>query len=313
MPLDRQRRKFLTEDGVEIAESTLCDIIERTAFWIEPVYNIILEKIRKSAYLQADETTIPVQVRDKKGKTHTGYFWVYYDPVNDWVIFDYRPGRSRAGPREILKDFNGILQVDGYAGYNEQLSRPEIAWAACMAHVRRKFKDALECDPQRGEYALHAIGKWFRREAMVKKVKMPPERRLSMRKKHIVPFMKSFHDWLKKEYAKGLPQNPMTKAIAYALNQWPGFMPFMTDGRVELSNNLVENAIRPVALGRNNYLFKGSHQAAQRAAMIYSIFAMVLKRNIDPFVYLNDLLTRLPAMSNHNLDMFLPDIWKLPE
>lgn len=310
MPLDRQRRRFKNRHGVEIAESTLCDMVKHTGFWIEPLHRLQKEHVLSCSYLQADETPIPILVKGKKGKTHKGYFWVYYDPLRELVYFDYRRGRSRDGPSEMLKDFKGVLQVDGYAGYNEVLSGADMSWAACMAHVRRKFKDNLERDRQRAEYALKAIGKWFRRERMAKKVKMDPERRLAMRKKHIVPLMKEFHDWLKKESTLVLPQNPMRKAITYALNQWPGFTPFMTDGRVELSNNLVENAIRPVALGRNNYRFKGSHEAAKRAAMIYSLLATATRKGHDPFAYLKDTLSKLPAVKTRALQDFLPHNWK---
>jgi transposase len=311
-PLDRQRRKFKMEDGVDIAESTLCDIVRHTAFWIEPLYRLHAQDILSISYLQADETPMPVLIKGKKGRTHTGYFWVYYDPLRNLVLFDYRQSRSRDGPSEILKDFRGILQIDGYAGYNQALTKDGMVRAACMAHVRRKFKDALETDRHRTEYALKAMKKWFRRESMAQKVEMGHDRRMSMRRNHIVPFMNSFHGWLKKEYAQVLPQSPIGKAITYALNQWPGFTPFMSDGRVELSNNLVENAIRPITLGRKNYLFKGSHEAAKRAAMIYSMLSTAMRHGQDPFAYFKDILTRLPAAKTAELANFLPQKWKAP-
>jgi transposase len=310
MPLDRQRRKFATEYRVEIAESTLCDIVRHSGFWIEPLYRLHMQDVFTATYLQADETPMPVLVKDRKGKTHTGYFWVYYDPLRNLALFDYRKSRGRDGPSDMLKEFHGVLQIDGYTGYNQALSRDGMVWAACMAHVRRKFIDTQESDLSRKNYALAAIGKWFRREGMAKKVAMDTERRLSMRNKYIVPFMNSFHEWLKKEYTQVLPQSFIGKAIAYALNQWPGFTPFMTDGRVELSNNLVENAIRPITLGRKNYLFKGSHDAAQRAAMIYSLAATVIRHGHDPFAYFKDILIRLPAAKTSDLINFLPQNWK---
>lgn len=313
LPLDRQRKRFQVEDGVEIAESTLCDIVRRTAFWIEPIYRVFVEKIRSASYLQADETPIPVLVKEKKGKTHQGYFWVYYDPLGDLVVFDYRKGRSRDGPSEMLQGFKGVLQVDGYAGYNEILSKSDIRWASCMAHVRRKFEQAKDSDPERAEHALKTIGTWFTVEAEAKEAEAGFDQRLALRQQRTVPSMQDFHSWMKQEHTLVLPKSPMGGAISYALNQWPGFEPFMTDGRIELSNNFVENAIRPVTLGRKNYLFKGSHNAAGRAAMIYSLFATATKHKIDSFAYLKDLLKRLPAAKNTEIENFIPQNWKTDE
>ncbi|MHC4537168.1 MAG: IS66 family transposase [Planctomycetota bacterium] len=309
IPLDRQRKRFLSENNVSIAESTLCDIVRQGCFWFEPLYQKLIELLLKASYLQADETPIPVLVRDGRGKTHRGYFWVYFDPVSNIIVFDYRMNRSREGPNNFLEKFKGIVQVDGYQGYTELLARSDIQWAACMAHVRRKFDQALETDKERGTYALKEIGLWFEWERQSKEDGLNPADRLAMRKDHVVPSMESFHSWLNQESLKVLPKSLIGKAIGYALNQWPGFTPFMTDGRVELSNNLVENAIRPVALGRKNYLFKGSHAAAQRAAVIYSLISTATRHGHDSFRYLKDVLTRLPASTNKQLDGFLPQNW----
>lgn len=310
LPLDRQRRKFAVEDGVEIAESTLCDMVRQTAFWIGPLYTRLVGEVLSASYLQADETPIPVQVRTTKRKTHRGFFWVYRDPLTKVVIFDYRKGRGREGPTEMLKEFSGVLQVDGYEGYNQVIAQRGLVRAACMAHVRRKFEQAMESDSKRGEQALSAISAWFEEESRAKEAGLDFAQRLAMRREQVVSSMDAFQDWLKTEGANVLPKSPMGMAIAYALNQWPGFVPFMTDGRIEFSNNLIENAIRPVALGRKNYLFMGSHEAAQRTAVIYSLIATATAFKIDPFRYFKDLLTRLPAAKNTDIDKFLPQNWK---
>jgi len=310
LPLDRQRRKFEIEDHIELAESFLCDVVKHAAFWLEPIYRCLLQQVLTASYLQADETPIPVQVRETKRKTHKGYFWVYHDPLQGIVIFDYRRSRGRDGPCEILKDFKGVLQVDGYGGYNKVVSEEELIRAACMAHVRRKFEAALDSERGRAEYALKQIGLWFEKEREAKAGGLDLAQRLALRQKEVVPSMKLFVEWMQTECSGVLPKSPMGQAIAYALDQWPGFTPYMTDGRIELSNNLVENAIRPVALGRKNYLFKGSHDAAQRGAIIYSLIATAMRCGHDPFLYFKDIFTRLPAAASKDIQAFLPQNWK---
>ena len=311
MPLDRQRHKFETECGVSFAESTMCDMMKGTVFWMEPVYQTTIEKhLMQCTYLQADETPMPVLVKDRRGKTHKGFYWVYYDPLEKVVIFEYRQSRSGKGVSDFLKDFKGVLQVDGYDGYNAIMSQQGIIHAACMAHVRRKFEEALKDDNDRASYALNAIRPWFTRETEAKEKGFSLEQRYAVRQENTVGEMKLFEQWLKEQVATMLPQNNFGKAVLYALDQWKHFTAFMTDMRVELSNNLVENAIRPVAIGRKNYMFKGSHDAAQRGAIIYSLVATAKLHDIDPYVYINDLLIKLPEESAKNIEQYMPHIWK---
>jgi transposase len=309
-PLDRQRRKFKTEYHVDFSESTLCDWIRQSCFWFEPAYGVGVEQVRGSSYIQADETPILVQSPDKRGKTHRGYFWVYHAPLEKVTIFVYSKSRARAGPTDFLKGFKGVLQVDGYAGYNEVLSGDGVTWAACMAHVRRKFEEALESASEQAAYALEIMKGWFAVEAQAKELELCAEERLALRREKTVPSMNEFHSWLKEQALSVLPKSPLGKAVTYALNQWKGFEPFQNDGRIELSNNLVENQIRPVALGRKNYLFKGSHEAAQRAAVIYSLTATAKMHGIDPYIYFTDLLERLPAAKAGDIPNFTPANWK---
>ena len=311
MPLDRQRHKFETEYDVSFAESTMCDMIKQTVFWLEPVYKAMIEThLLRCTYLQADETPMPVLVKDRRGKTHKGFYWVYYDPLEKDVIFEYRQSRSGKGVSDFLKNFKGVLQVDGYDGYNAIMSQPGIIHAACMAHVRRKFDEALSDDHDRASYALNTIRPWFTRETDAKEKGFSLEQRYAVRLEHTIGEMKLFEQWLKNQIVTIVPQNNFGKAVLYALDQWKHFTAFMTDQRVELSNNLVENAIRPVAIGRKNYMFKGSHDAAQRGAIIYSLTATAKLHGIDPFVYINDLLVKLPGESAKNIEQYIPHRWK---
>jgi transposase len=309
IPLDRQRRKFWTEYQVKFAESTLCDWVRQSCFWFEPVYRVLVEQVQHSSYIQADETPIPVLTTHAKGKTHRGYYWVYHAVEEKIILFSYSRSRSRHGPNDFLKHFRGTLQVDGYAGYNEVVSRQHVTWAACMAHVRRKFEESLNSSPDEATYALEAMKPWFAVEKESKQAGLDSAQRLAAREEITAPAMNAFHGWLKQQALTALPKSPLGKAVAYALNQWKGFDPFLNDGRIELSNNLVENAIRPVALGRKNYLFKGSHDSAQRGAMIYSLAATIHKYGCDPYLYLKHLLTRLPAAQSGDIHNFTAANW----
>lgn len=310
LPLDRQRKKFKNEYDVDFAESWLCDLVKKTGFWISGVHQAYIDRLMKNTYLQADETPIPVLTRDHKGKTHRGYFWVYHDPLERLVVFDYRESRSSKGPANFLKNFKGVLQVDGYDGYNPIASRPDIQRAGCMDHVRRRFEQALDYDREKAVYALEQMKKWYDSEKTAREEKLTLEQRFSLRMEKIVPSMKAFRVWLSEQIPGILPKSPLGAAVTYALNQWPFFEPFMTDPRIELSNILIENAIRPIAIGRKNYMFIGSHEAAKRVAMIYSLVSIAKLQGVDPFVYIKDLLVRLPKASNLDTDRFLFPLWK---
>lgn len=311
LPLDRQRKKYEAEYDVIFSESLLCDSIRNVAFWIEPVYSIMCQGIRNSTYLQADETSIKVLWHELKGKAHTGWYWGYNDPIKKIVVFDFQMSRGREGPNEFLKEFKGVLQTDDYAGYVDVRARGDITWAGCMAHVRRKFHDCLTVDKARAQHALQTINSWFDIERAARDDDMDFTARLAQRQTMIKPSMEQFHIWLKEQVSKGLPKNPVTGAITYALNQWNnnGFLPYLSDGRVELSNNLDENNMRPVAIGRKNYMFKGSPDAAKRGAMIYSLLATARLHGLRSWEYLRDLLTFLPKATSAQVSDFAPYNW----
>jgi hypothetical protein len=273
-----------------------------------PVAKVFKETLLNTDYLMADETRIPVLVKDKRGKTHKGYFWVYFDPVRKLVLVDYQPGRGHEAPLKMLDKFTGTLQVDGYEGYNAVLKRLGMKHAACMAHVRRAFENAKETDSARTDFALEAIQKWFDVEEEASQKQLNSDQRLELRKEKTIPAMKKFHEWLMQEI-NVLPQSLIGKAIHYALNQWPWFKPFQEDGRIELSNNLIENSIRPVAIGRKNYMFMGSHEAAARAAAVYSLIGTAKCHGKNVQEYLADLLTCVPGLTTKQLETFMPHLW----
>jgi transposase len=308
-PLDRQRRKFKQQYTVDFSESHLCDIIKQVGFWYEPVYELMIEDLLAVTYLQADETMIKVLWHELKGRAHTGWYWGYYAPVEKILVFDFQMSRGQEGPTRFLEKFKGIIQCDDYGGYNRLRARSDIIRMACMAHVRRKFTDALTYDIKRCTQVLEIMKPWFVAEAQAKKENLGFNDRLIMRREQIEPSMHQCEDWLRQQLPSILPQSPFGKAVGYALNQWPDFAPFLNDGRVELTTNLDENNMRPVAVGRKNYMFKGSPEAARRGAIIYSVLGTAMKHGLDPWQYSTDLLTWLPRVKNNQLRDFLPYNW----
>jgi len=313
VPLDRQRKKFQSEYEVAFSESWLCDQVRAAGRLIEPVCDAYVNVLLAAGYICADETPIPVLIKEKRGKTHRGYFWVFYDPLGKTTVFVYDDSRAGNVPAQFLGDFRGTLQVDGYDGYNEIITRNGLRRAACMDHVRRRFERALDYDQERARYALDRMKEWYEVEDEARKQGLTLAQRFERRVAQTVAPMRAFKDWLSEQLGEILPKSSIGAAICYALNQWPFFEPFMTDERIELSNILVENKIRPIAIGRKNYLFKGSRKAAERAARIYSLVATAHNHNVDPFVYLRDLMTRLPDAKMTDIDQFLLPNWQAPE
>lgn len=309
MPLYRQSEKFLRESKLKIAESTMCDIVKNTFFWIGGVSDCLKKQLLTHAtYILADETTIPVLLKTKVGKAHKGYYWVYYDPIRKIVVFDYCNSREGDGPLKFLENYkNGIIQIDGYEGYNAVIKKNGLKRAACMAHVRRKFENALTYNKVAASYALKSIGEWFEIERTANDMALDYNGRLSLRKeKNLAKSFASFKTWMIEYCTTALPTDKVREACEYAFGQWDYFDAYLTDGRVELSNNKVENAIRPVALGRKNFMFKGSEDAAKRGAAIYSIVATAKLHGLDPREYIKFLLEKLPAEDAANIEKYLP-------
>ena len=273
---------------------------------LEPLYDTLVARVIGSDYVQADETPIPVMDRKKHKATHRGYFWVYHAPESGGVVFDYREGRGRAGPKEFLDRFGGILQTDGYAAYNEVGAREDIVHVGCMAHIRRKFFEAKDNDQARADEALARIGELYDIERRCREQGLHAEERLALRELEARPLMVQFKTWMEAQLTDTLPKSAIGKALHYALAQWPRMVRYLEDGRIEIDNNRIENQIRPVALGRKNYLFCGSHEGARRAAMIYSLLGTCKMNGVEPFAWLREVLTRIPDHPVNRLAELLP-------
>jgi transposase len=308
LPIYRQVQRFERE-GMKLPISTLADWISGTCHLLESLYEVHRKLVLSSNYLQADETPIKVMDKDKKGATHRGYHWVYHAPVNRLVLFDYREGRGREGPNECLHNFSGFLQTDGYAVYEDFDKRSNITLLHCMAHARRMFDQALDNDKQRAEYVLTEMQKLYVVEQSGRDKSLSLEELRTLRQEQAVPILENIKAWMMDAYPQVLPESTIGKAIGYSLKRWDKLSLYTTDARLQIDNNLVENAIRPVAIGRKNYLFAGSHDGARRAAMLYSFLGTCKINNVNPFEWLTDILRRIPSHSVNKLQELLPNNW----
>ena len=304
LPLYRQLRRY-ERMGVKLNDSTFSAWVQAAANLLEPLYEELKKQLLNQSYIQADETPIKVLDPDNKETSHRGYYWVYHSPHKKLVLFDYRQGRGRDGPREILKDYKGFLQTDGYGVYDD-FDKNGITLFHCMAHARRMFDEALDNDKQRAEVTLLKMQQLYEIERLAREEKYTYEQRKEIRQEKSIPILNELESWMKENSIHVLPKSLVGKAIAYSLSRWEKLCLYARNGELEIDNNLVENAIRPVALGRKNYLFAGSHQAAQRAAMLYSLLATCKHNGIEPYQWLKNILTILPDYKVNRLQELLP-------
>lgn len=305
LPFYRQVQMFKRADII-IAESTISGWFSATCRLLEPLYDKLIEKVKQSIYLMADETPIPVLTKDKPGATHKGYYWDYYSPLDKLLCFDYRKGRGRDGPVEFLNGFRGALQTDGYAAYNGFDKQDGVTLLACLAHSRRKFDNAKDNDPKRAGFVLKKIQTLYEVEREAREQELPFEERKELRQKESVPVLAELEDWMRGQLTQVLPKSAIGEAIIYSLKLWKRLTRYTEDGRWEIDNNLVENSIRPLTLGRKNHLFAGSHEGARNAAMIYSFLGTCKINNVEPYAWLKDVLTQIPDHSIHKLEELLP-------
>lgn len=305
LPVHRQIQRFERE-GIKLSSSTLTDWIGGTCALLEPLYEVLKAKVLSSHYLQADETPIKVLDKDKKGTTHRGYHWVYHAPVERLVLFDYREGRGREGPQEILNHFTGHLQTDGYAVYQDFDTKPGITLFHCMAHARRKFDEAKDNDLARASYALTEIQKVYAIERQAKNEGLTTEQCYALRQEQSIPILNELKAWMLENYKMVLPKSTIGQALHYSLERFDKLMRYTSDGKLEIDNNLIENAIRPVAIGRKNYLFAGSHNGAKRAAMLYSFLGTCKINDVNPFEWLKNTLEVIPTFPIKKLHKLIP-------
>jgi len=313
LPLYRQSQIFARQ-GIALNRSTLANWVGGASWWLDALHKRLAAHIFASGKLFADDTPIPV-LDPGRGRTRTGRLWVYVRDDRPWAgpdppaaIYFYSPDRKAERPAAHLSSFRGVLQVDGYAGF-ETLAGGEIALAACWAHARRKFYDVhQETESPVAAEALRRIAEIYAIETEVRGRSAAERQRVRVDRTR--PLVEALKTWLQAQLERLPPRSGLAEAIRYALVRWPALCRFLEDGRVELDNNPVERAIRPVALGRKNHLFAGSDGGADRWAVIASLIETAKLNRVEPFAYLKDVLERMTNGHPMNqLDDLLPWNW----
>jgi len=311
LPLYRQEQIFAQRHKINLPRQTLARWVELSADWLKPIYEHIRTGVLAGGYVQVDETPIEY-LEPGHGQTKQGYLWTANRPGGD-VFYCWQTSRAAACLEEIIPaDFAGIIQSDGYSAYRAFSDRRRgIELAGCWAHVRRKFYEALEQSPKVAGWLLRQVQNLYRIEAQLREGHSGPKLRVAIRAGQSRPIVERLQRALVRLKSNGrcLPLSLLGQAMDYALGQWPTLEVFLKDGRVEIDNNLVENAIRPTAIGKKNWLFIGEADAGQRSAIIYTLVENCRRRGLDPFAYLRDVLTRLPNMTNRQIPEVTPQAW----
>ncbi len=312
LPLYRQEQIFAQRYKINLSRQTLARWMELAADWLRPIYESIRTGVMAGGYVQVDETPIDY-LAPGNGKASQGYLWTGCRPGGD-VFYHWATSRAAACLDNIIPvDFHGTVQCDGYSAYRAFAKgrAKTIALAGCWAHVRRKFHESLESAPRLAGWILRQLQHLYAIEARLREVKAGPALRLAVRAHQSRPIVERLERVLLRLKASGkqLPQSPLGGALDYALGQWTALQVFLGDGRVEIDNNLVENAIRPTALGKKNWLFIGEANAGDRSAILYTIIESCRRRGIEPYAYLREILTRLPHMTNRQIPEVIPAAW----
>jgi hypothetical protein len=294
--------------GVRIPASTASDWLMKGWKHLVPLRDLLTLVVLSQKYLQADESPVKVLDRDHRNGIHQGFMWVYHAPADNLVLFDYRRGRDSSGPKEMLENYAGILQTDGYAVYEKLFgNHPHIMLVFCMAHSRRKFTEALKDNREKASYVL---GRMQALEQDMRDRNMDWEQRTALRQEKAVPVLEELGRWLDENIMLVRPSSPLGQAIAYSKARWAGLSAYAMHGQIEIDNNKIENAIRPLAITRKNFLFCGSHKAAEMTAAMLSFMACCRKNGVNEFEWLKDVFERIQSHKQKDLYQLLPNNWK---
>lgn len=311
LPFYRQIQQY-KESGITISDSTMGGWYEAAVEKLKLLYDILRQHILQSEYIQIDESVLPV-IDSEKHKARKGYEWCVRDAIRGAVMFYYDRG-SRGGKvaREILGAYKGAVQCDGYDAYDQFEKNDNITVYGCWAHARRKFVDALNENNRLATEALCFIRKIYKVESDANKAGLNADELKEQRLKISYPTIRLFETWMKETYLKVLPNSKMGDAIEYTYSLLPRLSRYVNDGRINIDNNLIENAIRPLALGRKNYLFCGNDASAYRAAIVYSLISTCKAVDVDPRTWMEDVLRKIPYYQRDQRDLaeLLPFNWK---
>jgi len=311
LPLHRQEGIFRRQ-GAEISRSTMCDWLAQTASILEPLYLLQKSRVMGGKVIWCDDTPVKVQDRSRDRNIKEGRIWIYRgDGANPYSVFDYTESRSRDGPLNFLAGYTGFLQADAFAGFDCIYADRKVKECACMAHVRRKFYDALPSSKKPASEAIDFIQQLYKVESLA--VDLSSSERRQLRLAVSKPILDDFKKWLDLQVVVALPKSQIAKAVKYALNNWNALNTFLEDGDLTIDNNWAENELRRIAIGRKNWLFAGSDKGGRTAAIWVTLIAGCKRNKIDPFWYLRDAIDRLAANPNCDLQALLPDKWAMEQ
>jgi transposase len=306
LPLYRLESIFARQQ-VHLSRSTMCGWLAAAGELVRPLVELMARRVRLSRVIHTDETRVPVQ-SPGEGKCRSGRLWTYLgDRDHPYVVYDYTPDRTRAGPTGWLRDYRGFLQADAYGGYDGIYAGGQVTEVACWAHARRKFFEAKETDTRRAAQMLSLVRELYAVEDQARE--LDDAARLVVRQSQSLPILARIKVWLDAESQIVLPRSEMGLAIQYALNQWNALTVYTTQGCLNIDNNAAERALKRVAIGRRNWLFAGNDAAGGTAARLYSLVASAQRHDLNPQRYFTSVLAKLPVTPESQLDQFLPDVW----
>ena len=298
LPLYRQET-ILQRIGVDIPRATLANWMIRSGILIQPLINLLRDRMLEYDIIQMDETPVQVLEEPDKLAQSKSYIWLQRGgpPDQQVVLYDYDPGRSAQVPKRLLEGFRGYLQTDGYDGYNAVVAANGLTHVGCMAHARRRFSDAVKAqgrNKKRGKAhrGLALIRKLYRVERQARKLTV--EERYARRQKHALPITEEMRTWLDEVLPQIVPSSATGKALSYLHSEWDMLIRYLDDGRLEIDNNGAENAIRPFVLGRKNWLFSASVKGVKSSANLYSLIETAKANSLEPYAYLRYVFTELP-------------------
>jgi transposase len=304
LPLYRLERIF-ENLGFRITRGTQSAWCEQVAARLEPLYQLMVARVRAAHVVATDDTIMPMQAR---GQTKRTRVWVYLgDDAHPYNVFDFTLGRGRDGPKEFLGDFKNTLLADAYGGYNGVVASNQVRRAGCHAHARRRFVDAQPTAPTQAAEALALYQALYAVEARART--LTPDARLALRRSESAPILATLHHRLKQWDLDLLPKHPLAEAVGYLLHQWEELTVFLNDGAVPIDNNVSEREMKRVVLNRKNSLFVGHEAGGHTMAVLASFTSTCFRHKIDPQRYLTQLLFNLPVTPTAELDRWLPDQW----
>lgn len=307
LPFYRQEKILASRHGVDIGRNTLCRCAELAAFWLRPLHQRIHAGLLAGDYLQADETPVKY-LAPGTGRTGQGYRWTLHRPGGD-VFYQWHASRKQACLAHLLGGFRGIVQCDGYAAYDSHAAKhPGIVLAACWAHARRKFHEAFQTGQPLAAGPLQAIARLNAIEKELRQSRAGPAERAAIRQSQGAPILETLrHDLIQlRGHPSVLPKSSLGRAIDYAMALWPKLAVFLRRGEVEIDNNPIENAIRPTAAGKKNWLFVGGEDTGGPSATLHPLIESAKRDSHEPYAYLKDVLDRLLGMNPRELDALLP-------